>query len=204
MPKTFSPLLLGLIFLATSCTSTPTRQPDPEPIAEFEIYATMTAMASPVISTPIPHPTEMPIDGLFCEYGFCIGHPAEIYLIDASTIRNPATPSTRAYGILIAFSPSIFNQVAWTISGPTFDYGAAQGYVREEKDQLVGNMQVKLVRELNVYYQALHPTSSDKLPYGAIATWQCGDRDFAWKIYTPQENMAPGLLEQALSRFRCK
>ncbi len=149
-------------------------------------------------------PTPLPLDGLFCEYGFCIGHPADLYLVDASILRNAATPSTRAYGILFGFNPSLFMQMTWTISGPSYDYSVSQRMIMEETDQLTGSLDVMLYKELNVYYQPLGPTASDLLPYGAVATWQCGGRDFSWKVYTPQDGMAEGLMQQSLDRFRCE
>lgn len=200
---------LGFSMLTISCAP---QTPSPAQIKIMEDDMTRLALAVEATraildkpqATPTPIPTELPLDGLFCEYGFCIGHPEEIYLIDASTIRNPATPSTRAYGILVAFSPSIFIQVAWTTSGPDFNYSQVQGYIKEEKDQWTGNMDIQLVGDFNIHYQRLNPTNSDKLPYGAIAVWQCGGRDFAWKVYTPQDGMAEGFLAQALARFRCE
>ncbi len=162
---------------------------------------TQTPYPTPQIIIP---PTPLPLDGLFCEYGFCIGHPADLYLVDASILRNAATPSTRAYGILFAFNPSLFMQLTWTISGPTYDYSVSHRIILEETDQVTGNLDVMLYRNLNVYYQPIGPTASDILPYGAVASWQCGGRDFAWKVYTTQDGMAQGLLQQSLERFRCE
>ncbi len=170
------------------------------------VIATIEAIPSP---TPQPSPTivilptTVPLDGLFCEYGFCIGHPAEVHFVDASTIRNPATPSTRAYGILFAFNPNLFIQFVWTAAGGSFDSTTTLRYVLEETDTLHGSQDVILYRDLNVFYQPLGPTAADLLPYGAAATWRCGNRDFAWKAYTPNDGMARALLEEALSRFRC-
>lgn len=170
------------------------------------VAATLAQISSPTPepTSAEPPPTPLALEGIFCEYGFCIGHPAEIYLVDASTIRNPAAPSTRAYGILFGFSPSLFLQTVWTTSGPAFDYAVTQRYILEEKDALLGGVDVQLVRNLNVYTQAIGPTASDILPFGAVAVWQCGGRDFAWKVYTPQDGMAAALLAQALQRFRCE
>jgi hypothetical protein len=162
---------------------------------------TQTPYPSPTISIP---PTPVSLDGTFCEYGFCIGHPAEIYLTDAAILRNPAAPSAQTYGILYGFSGSLFMQVVWKTSGPGFDYGEMQKLILEEKDSLSGGLDVQLVGNWNVYYQDLNPTTSDLLPYGGVAAWQCGGRDFAWKAYTRQDGIAPGLLKQSLERFRCQ
>ncbi|GAB4400279.1 MAG: hypothetical protein OHK0031_19090 [Anaerolineales bacterium] len=166
--------------------------------------ARIPSQTPPASPTPNLPPTPISLEGTFCEYGFCIGHPAEIYLVDAATIRNPAAPSTRAYGILFGFSPSLFIQTVWTTSGPAFDYAVTQRYILEEKDALAGSVDVQLVGNLNVYVQAIGPTASDLLPFGAVAVWQCGGRDFAWKVYTPRDGMAAALLSQALQRFRCE
>ncbi|MDX9991032.1 MAG: hypothetical protein RBS68_03180 [Anaerolineales bacterium] len=171
------------------------------------VAATLARLPS---QTPYPtqqlilQPTPLPLDGLFCEYGFCIGHPSDLYLVDASILRNAATPSTRAYGILFAYNPSLFMQLTWTISGPSYDYSASQRIILEETDQLTGSMDVMLYRNLNVYYQPIGPTASDILPYGAVAVWQCGGRDFSWKVYATQDGIAPGMLQQSLERFYCE
>lgn len=169
--------------------------------ATLAAQPTQAAAPTPTVYAP---PTPLPLDGLFCEYGFCIGHPQEIALVDAATIRNPAAPSARGYGILFGFSPSLFLQVIWTGSSPSFDYRVAQRYLLEEKDQLSGEVQIELKERLTVYYQTLSATASDTLPSGLLAVWQCGDRDFGWKTYTPRPEMGLPLMEQALQRFRCQ
>lgn len=170
-------------------------------VATLDSIPSQTPQPSPTIAIP---PTTVPLDGLFCEYGFCIGHPAEVHFVDASTIRNPATPSTRAYGILFAFNSNLFIQVVWTSAGPSFDSTTTLRYILEENDQLTGSQDVILYRDLNVFYQPLGPTAADLLPYGGAAAWRCGNRDFAWKAYTPNDGMARALLEESLSRFRCE
>jgi hypothetical protein len=209
MKKILIPLLLALLLAAlllASCGGA-----DQEASDQVRIQAAVAAtLAKLPTQTPYPTqqvvipPTPMPLEGLFCEYGFCIGHPADLYLVDASILRNAATPSTRAYGILFAFNPSLFMQVTWTISGPSYDYSVSQRIILEETDVITGNLEVFLFRNLNVYYQPLGPTASDLLPYGAVASWQCGGRDFSWKVYASQDGMASGLLQQSLERFRCE
>jgi hypothetical protein len=198
-------LTLGLLLLA-SCGGA-----DQETRDNARIQAAVAAtLANIPTQTPYPTqqivipPTPMPLDGLFCEYGFCIGHPADLYMVDALILRNAAAPSTRSQGILFAFNPGLFMQVIWSISGPSYDYSISHKLILEETDQRTGNMEVMLFRNLNVYYQAIGPTASDILPYGAVASWQCGGRDFAWKVYTPEDGMAPGLLQKSLERFRCE
>ena len=201
-------LLLALLLALTLLASCGGNQEAQEQVRiQAAVAATLARIPT---QTPYPtqqifiQPTPFALDGLFCEYGFCIGHPADLYMVDASILRNAATPSTSAYGILFAFNPSLFMQLTWTISGPSYDYSASQRIILEETDQLTGNMDVILYRDLNVYYQPIGPTASDLLPYGAVAVWQCGGRDFSWKVYTPQDNMAEGLMQQSLNRFRCE
>lgn len=190
--------------MLTSCSSQESQE-------QAHIQAAVAATLSNIpTQTPYPLPTSytpptpVTLNGTFCEYGFCIGHPADLYLVDAAIMNTPASPSTYAYGILFAFNPSIFMQVTWTASGPSFDYNVVQGFILEETDSLTGALDVILYKDLNIYYQPIGPTASDLLPHGAIASWQCGSRDFAWKVYTPQDGMAQGLLQQSLERFRCE
>jgi hypothetical protein len=211
MKKTLIPLILIAtlalgIFLLSSCGGA-----DQETRDQVRIQAAVAAtLANIPTQTPYPTqqmvipPTPVPLDGLFCEYGFCIGHPADLYMVDALILRNAAAPSTRAQGILFAYNPGLFMQVIWSISGPSYDYGVSQKLILEETDQPTGSMDILLIRNLNVYYQPIGPTASDILPHGAVASWQCGGRDFAWKVYTPEEGMAAGLLQESLARFRCE
>ena len=208
MKKFLLPLILLLLLALALLASCGVNQEAQEQVRiQAAVAATLAQLPT---QTPYPtqqvfiQPTPLPLDGLFCEYGFCIGHPADLYLVDASILRNAATPSTSAYGILFAFNPSLFMQVTWTISGPSYDYGVSQKIILEETDQPTGSLDVLLIRNLNVYYQPLGPTASSLLPYGAVATWQCGGRDFAWKAYAAQDGIVAGLLQQALDRFRCE
>jgi hypothetical protein len=70
-------------------------------------------------------------------------------------------------------------------------------------DNPVGSPEVKLIRDMNVIYTPITTTTTTVLPYGGAAAWTCGDRVFAWKVYTPDETSAPGLFEEALRRFNC-
>jgi hypothetical protein len=202
------PLLLvavfaGLIVILSSCSAKPT----PSPQAQIEAAVAATLANIPTY-TPYPLPTEVPtptpfsLDGVFCEYSFCLGHPADVYLLDDGARRNPPVPSGYTSGVLFGYTQSLFLQFTWRVSDPNFDAQSAMRLVLEESEQFQGNFDVQLFGDLNVYYQPI-TTVTTVLPYGAIATWQCGGRDFMWKVYTPQDGMAPGLLKQALEKFRC-
>jgi hypothetical protein len=67
----------------------------------------------------------------------------------------------------------------------------------------VGTPEVKRIRDMNVVYTAITTGASPILPYGGSAAWTCGERVFAWKVYTPDEVSAPGLFESAFARFTC-
>jgi hypothetical protein len=73
----------------------------------------------------------------------------------------------------------------------------------EGVDTRVGNLDVKLVRDMNVIYSPITSTASPVLPYGGAAAWICGERAFAWKIYSPQAENIQGLFDEALARFIC-
>jgi hypothetical protein len=195
-------LLLAAGGLLVACGS---KQPDPQAQIAAAVAATLASV--PTV-TPYPVPTEAPtptpfaLDGVFCEYGFCLGHPVDIYLIDDGARYNPPVPSGYNSGVLFGYNQALFLQLSWRVSDPNFDAQSAMRVVLIGSEQFQGNMDVQLVGPLNVYYQPI-TTVADKLPFGALATWQCGGRDFIWKVYTPQDGMAPGLLKQALEKFRC-
>jgi len=70
-------------------------------------------------------------------------------------------------------------------------------------DTRTGNLDVKLIRDMNVIYSPITSTVSSALPFGAVGGWICGDRAFAWKVYSPQAESTQGLFDSALERFSC-
>jgi len=203
-------LLVLAVFLVAgaiiaSCNSKPT--PSPEAQIQAAVAATLASIPSVTpypIPTTVPSPTPYSLEGVFCEYGFCIGHPQDFYLIDQGATRQPPIANTYGYGILFGYSQTLFIQIAWTTSGPSFDPQLTMRYILEEKEALQGSLDAQLLGKLNVYYQPITTAVSTNLPFGGIASWQCGGRDFAWKVYTPQDGMAPALLKQAIEKFRCQ
>ncbi len=190
--------------LAVSCA-----QPTPNPQAQIRAAVVATLAALPTLTpvhTPTPDPTPTPpsLENLFCSYRFCIGHPQDAYLIDQGARRNPPIPSTYDYGILFSYSNSLFLQMAWTLSGPSFDPQGAMRLIMDETEQFQGELETILTPTLNIFYIPITVSSQSALSFGGMAAWQCGGRDFVWKVYTPQDGMAPELLKEAVSRFRCE
>ena len=171
-------LVTGAIL--ASCNTNPTPSPDAQ--IRAAVAATLASIPSPTpypIPTLAPSPTPYSLEGTFCEYGFCIGHPQDFYLIDQGATRQPPIPNTYGYGILFGYSQTLFIQIAWTTSGPNFDPQLTMRYILEEKEALQGSLDAQLLGKLNVYYQPITTAVSTNLPFGGIASWQCGGRDFA-------------------------
>jgi hypothetical protein len=162
---------------------------------------TATVQASP---PPLPTPTQFDLKGLFCEYQFCIGHPVDMAFYDVSAQNNPVSPSTYSQGLLAAFNSSLFIQVIWQLAPGTADpQFMLDLIVDEEVDTRVGTLDVKLIRDMNVIHTPITSTASPILPYGAAGAWTCGERAFAWKVYSPQAENTQALFDQAIDRFRC-
>ncbi len=172
------------------------------------VAATLAAIPSPTSpASPTPHPSPTPFDlkGLFCEYQFCIGHPTDMAFFDVSAQRNPASPSTYSQGLLVAFNSSLFIQVMWQYAPVTADPQFMLDLILDdETDTRLGNLDVKRIREMNVLFSPITTTASPLLPHGAAAAWTCGDRVFAWKVYSPQAENTQSLFEAALARFICE
>ena len=197
-------LAILISLLLASCAAQPTPV-DPQPQIDAAVAATLSSIPTYTpypIPTPIPLPTRVPLDGLFCEYGFCIGHPADMVLVDQGAMNKPLVPGSHKNGILFGYTEALFMQLNWQVSDPNFNPQTAMKLILEETQTLQGNLDVLLVGAMNVYYQP-STTITTLLPYGGVAAWQCGGRDFIWKVYTPQDGMALGLLKQSLARFRC-
>jgi len=181
-----------------------------DPNAQIRQAVAATVAAIPTYTpypqpTPYPSPTPITLTGVFCEYQFCIGHPPDIAFFDVSAQRNPASPSTYGQGILAAFNANLFIEMLWQHAPGTADPKFLLDLILEpEVDTRVGNMDVKLIRDMNVLYTPITTTATDVLPNGGAAAWTCGERVFAWKAYTAQDGQAVALFEEAIQRFRCQ
>lgn len=198
---------IAFCLLLASCnlSQPPALADDPQATIDAAVVATLASIPTNTpapIPTSVPSPTNFSLNGLFCEYGFCIGHPTDMILIDEGARHNPPSPSAQANGVLIGYTDSLFIQVNWQISDPNFNPQTAMNLILEETQTLQGSLDALLIGDTNVYYQPA-TTITPKLPYGGVAAWQCGGRDFIWKVYTSQDGIAQGLLKQSLERFRC-
>lgn len=204
-PMRYRSLLLALLFIVTACGR---RTPDPNTQIDQAVAATLASIPQPTsnpIPTPYPSPTPFNLNGLFCEYQFCIGHPADMAFYDVSAVTsNQGTPSTYQTGLMAAYSNSLVLLLMWQFAPGTADPQFLLDLILDDGiDTAVGTPEVKRVRDMNVVYTPITNNATPVLPFGAAAAWTCGERVFAWKTYTPDETSAPGLFESALARFNC-
>ena len=201
----FRSLLVISFFLITACG----RRTTPTPGIDINdaIATTLASMPTSVpsrIPTSYPTPTAFDLRGLFCEYQFCVGHPIDMAFFDVGAQQNTGSPSTYSQGIIASYNATLFIQMIWQISPGTADPQFLLDLVLDEAlDTRLGSVEVKLIRDMNVVYTPITSTASPVLPFGGAGAWTCGDRVFAWKVYTPDEASPPGLFESALARFNC-
>lgn len=198
--RTIPFILLILIVSACSLKSNPTIQA-PQNIAAT---SAISAPTFPPLPTPYPSPTPVDLKGLFCEYQFCIGHPIDMAFYDVNAITsNQGSPNTYQSGLMAAYNGNLLIQLMWQFapgsSGPQF----MLDLVLADVDTRVGNLDVKLIHNMNVVYIPITTTATPVLPFGAAGAWVCGDRAFAWKVYSPQAENTQGLFDMALDRFQC-
>jgi hypothetical protein len=195
--------LLLLLLIVSACTP----KNDPGMQVDQAVAATLAAMPTPIsnpIPTPYPSPTPFDLKGLFCEYQFCVGHPIDMAFFDVSAQQNAASPSTYSQGLIAAYNANLFIQMLWQIAPGTADPQFALDLILDERlDARVGTLDVKLIRDMNVIYTPITSTATPLLPFGGAAAWTCGDRVFAWKVYTPDEPSGRALFDAALNRFVC-
>jgi hypothetical protein len=193
-----------LPFLFAACAPTPKPNPD----AQIQLAVAQTFAAIPTYTSyPTPRilPTATPasLAGLFCEYQFCIGHPASIALWDLDAERNPQSPSSISQGMLIAYEPGVaVIEVIWQDATGASDASFMLNTIIAS-DSRSGSLKAFQSGSLNVDYVAITTTATPSLPNGGAAAWTCGGRAFAWKAYTPQAELAANLLNEALQKFRC-
>jgi len=195
-------LLILFVLIVSACAP----RSDPNTQIQQAVAATLAAIpaATPMpVASPYPSPTPFDLKGLFCEYQFCVGHPADMAFFDVSAQKNPASPSTYSQGLIASFNTSLFIQVVWQTSPGTADPQFMLDLILDDVDTRVGNLDVKLVRDMNVIFSPITSTATPVLPFGGAAAWTCGDRVFAWKVYSPQAENTQALFEAALDRFNC-
>src|SRR5215211_8851181 len=197
-------LLIILLFIFTACG----RKTDPNAQINQAVAATLSSIPTPTsnpIPTLYPSPTPFDLRGLFCEYQFCMGHPLDMAYFDVSAQQNAGAPSTYTQGIIASYNANLFIQMIWQISPGAADPQFMLDLILDEgTDTRVGTLEVKLIRDMNVFYTPITTTATPVLPFGGSAAWTCGERVFAWKAYTPDEASPAGLFDSALSRFVCK
>jgi hypothetical protein len=200
-------LLLILVLIVTAC------RPRTDPNVQINqaiaqaVAATVAALPTQPpnpIPTPYPTPTAFDLKGLFCEYQFCVGHPIDMAFFDAGAQQNAGTPSTYTQGIIASYNANLFIQMIWQVSPGASDPQFLLNLILEEGlDTQTGAPEVKLIRDMNVVYTPITTTATAVLPFGGAAAWTCGDRVFAWKVYTPDQGSPTGLFEAAFARFNC-
>lgn len=199
-------VILPVLLFAAACGS---QEPSREQQIQLAVAGTMSSLPRNTAApppTPAPTYTPMPLSGLYCEYQFCIGHPADMAFYDVSAAQNQASPSNYSQGIVASYSSNLFIEVVWQPApGSTDPQFMLDLIMQNGADTRNGDVEPKLVGPLNVFYVPITPTpgAASTLPYGGAAAWLCGGRAFAWKAYVAQQELATTLLDDALSRFRC-
>jgi hypothetical protein len=146
----------------------------------------------------------MDLKGLFCEYQFCIGHPIEMAFYDVSAVTsNQGSPNTYQNGLMAAYTGNLLIQLMWQLAPGSSDPQFMLDLILDDVDTRVGTLDVKLIRDMNVVYIPITSTATPVLPFGAAGAWICGDRAFAWKVYSPQADNTQSLFDMALDRFSC-
>jgi hypothetical protein len=196
-------ILLFLIVTACAPKSDPNEQIQQAVIATLVALPTTTA---PPVPSPYPSPTPFSLAGLFCEYQFCIGHPDDVSFYDVQAINsNQTNPSNYSGGLLAGHNSNftLFVQVIWQSAPNTTDPQFMLDLILDDVDTRSGNLDVKLIRNMNVVYIPITTTATPVLPFGAAGAWICGERAFAWKLYSPQADNTQALFDTALDRFSC-
>lgn len=171
---------------------------------EEAVAAFLTSQPQPTIQpTYTPYPTYTPdtpaLSGLFCEYQFCIGHPADVVLFD---VRESTEPSLYTDGILAGYRiPDYYNLIVWQSSNGSDDPQFMFDIVLDANDTRVGALDVNMVGDLTTFYTAIDNTSA--ISAGGAAAWICGERAFGWKVYAETAELARNFFNEAISKFRC-
>ncbi len=198
--------LLLISLLLGACRAKSAVGVDPAIQVAAAVAATMSAIPSVTpypTFTPYPTPTSFELNGLFCEYGFCIGHPEYVTPFDLNAADpNKRIPSTYAGGKLIGYSTDMLLLIVWQAGITDLQYMLSV-VTGESGGTLTGNVDVRLIGPYNVFYQDVQPPADSTLTHGGVAAWQCGERAFAWMVYTSQLGLVDTVVDETLNKFRC-
>ena len=200
------PILSLILFLLASCTPKKST-PDLNALINQAVAATLASIptvAPAIPPTPYPAPTAVSLSGLYCEYQFCIGYPTGMAFYDHLATLNLSEPSTYNKGFLYSYQiPNMIISLIWLQAPGTTDPKFLLDTILDDQaDTQTGTLDVKLIRNMNVVYTSI-TTAISEVPFGSAGAWTCGDRVFAWKVYTPQAESTAPLFDEALSRFSC-
>ena len=122
---------------------------------------------------------------------------------DVNAQSGATSSSNYSQGLLAAFSENLFIQVMWQLASGSSDPQFMLDLILDDVDTRTGTLNVRLIRDMNVVFTAITTTATTVLPYGGAGAWICGERAFAWKVYSTQAENAQPLFDAALDRFRC-
>ena len=106
---------------------------------------------------------------------------------------------------MTALNGNIFIQLIWqTAPGAADPKFMMDALIVPSIDTTQGSLDVMRIRDMNVVYTPITSIATPLLPFGGSGAWTCGDRVFAWKVYTTQAESARPLFDEALSRFTCE
>jgi hypothetical protein len=183
----------------------PKQQPDLAKEITNAVVGTLSAIPTPTLAPRVtPYPTQA-LAGLFCEYEFCIGHPADVPLFDARRETNAAEFSTYGGGRLAGYRDDLFIIVAWVASSGPWDPGGMMKVLQDEFGSPAnGDYRIDLMGDLNVSFQPVAAPPNSVFTSGLSANWRCADRDFVWMAFSTHDGAPATLLTEALAKFRCE
>lgn len=183
--------------------------PTPQIEATIAAAVASTLAAWPTPTTPptprsIPSPTATPftLQGLFCEYRFCIGHPAGVAFYDLQAAQDQRQPSQVTKGMLVTYRDNLLILLEWQ-EGET-PQSLLNSLLDARFDTATAEPSQRTLAGREVWFLPLQTVATLTLPRGAIAAWQCEKRAFGWKSYTQTSEQAESLLQEALARFQCE
>jgi hypothetical protein len=124
-------------------------------------------------------------------------------LFDVNAQSGATSSSNYSQGLLAAFSENLFIQVMWQLASGSTDPQFMLDLILDDVDTRTGTLDVKLIRDMNVVFTPITTTATTVLPFGGAGAWICGERAFAWKVYSSQAENAQSLFDAALDRFQC-
>lgn len=201
--------------IAASAEETVAALPTATPYPTSTPYPTFTPFPDLPTATPYPTLTPYPtptaistnLEGLYCNFDFCIGYPQDPIAAIPDYARSfideiVGDLNTFEEGGYSWLTNDVLIFMNWYVQRTDSPKEHVENALDDPDYTDVGVVTEATINNLEVAYAPYQATDST-VPYRLFTVWRCGDRLFSYSIRSEEDVDLMPLLEKALNRFTC-